>query len=165
MVAFMTFTSFLHPITSLKNLLLFTSILSYSFSNFVKAAQSNITVDDQGGDPTNDAHILYTPSGAWNVGQSCAGCTAKPSPQSDAYLGTWMDATFNPNGTTTNKTPGQIPQASFNFIGKVSIFSSYICLFIHSIFVPLTYVFGSCRNCGVCDLYIDRLVDLSRWEH
>lgn len=76
-----------------------------------------MTIDDQDGDPTNGNHIIYTPDGAWSVGQNCSGCTAKPSPQSDAYLGTWMDATFNPAGTVTNSVPDQIIQASVNFVG------------------------------------------------
>lgn len=83
------------------------------------ARQFNITIDDQQGDPSNGNHISYTPSDAWNVGQTCTACTAKVTPQSDAYLGTWMDATFNPTGNATNNAPGQIPQASVSFTGKV----------------------------------------------
>ena len=93
------------------------SILSHSCFVRVYAKQFNITIDDQEGDPTNGNHIIYTPAEAWNIGQNCSACTAKPSPQSDAYLGTWMDATFNPNGTVTNDVPGQIIQARVSFTG------------------------------------------------
>ncbi|KAI5117400.1 hypothetical protein M0805_004622 [Coniferiporia weirii] len=77
----------------------------------------NVTIDDQFGDPTNGQHIFYDPSEAWQAGQTCTSCTARPSPASDAYLGTWTDATFNPSGTVTNSVPDQIIQASVSFVG------------------------------------------------
>ncbi|KAI5117398.1 hypothetical protein M0805_004620 [Coniferiporia weirii] len=77
----------------------------------------NVTIDDQDGDPTNGQHISYSPPGAWQAGQTCTDCTAKPSPASDAYLGTWTDSTFYPAGDTTVSTSGQIIQASASFVG------------------------------------------------
>ncbi|KAI5118094.1 hypothetical protein M0805_007743 [Coniferiporia weirii] len=77
----------------------------------------NVTIDDQFGDPTNGQSILYSPSAAWQAGQTCTECKAKVSPASDAYLGTWMDATFNPLGSTANSVPGQIIRASTTFFG------------------------------------------------
>ena len=95
---------------------LWLTLLISCLVNCVSARRFNVTIDDQGGDPTNGNQIIYTPSGAWQAGQNCTTCTAQPS-QSDAYLGTWMDSTFNPNGTKTNDTPGQIIQASVSFTG------------------------------------------------
>ena len=80
----------------------------------------NFTIDDQDGDPTNGQQIRYDPPSAWSAGQLCTGCSAQPKPQSSAYLGTWMDATFNPDGPSANISgvPGQIVQATTNFIGE-----------------------------------------------
>lgn len=95
--------------------------LALSLSLFsVSARQFNVTIDDQEGDPTNGNRIIYTPQGGWNIGQNCSACTAKATPQSDAYLGTWMDATYNPNGTISNGVPGEIIQASVGFVGEFS---------------------------------------------
>lgn len=95
------------------------TLLISCFFNCVHGRRFNVTVDDQDGDPTNGNKIIYTPSTSWQTGQNCTTCTAQPSPQSSAYLGTWMDSTFNPNGTGTNGTPGQIIQASLTFTGTL----------------------------------------------
>lgn len=94
-------------------------ILPYFLSLFIiviSARQFNITIDDQDGDPSNGNHITYTPLGAWHVGQNCSVCLTDVTPQSSAYLGTWMDATFFPFGETV-VAPGQVLQASVNFVG------------------------------------------------
>ena len=82
------------------------------------AALSNVTIDDQNGDPTNGLKINYNPSAAWQVGQTCTDCTAKVTPASDAWMGTWMDSSFNPAGTITSSVAGQIIQASVSFVGE-----------------------------------------------
>ena len=95
--------------------LVFSSILLFPSSY---AALSNVTIDDQIGDPTNGLQINYNPPDAWKGGQICSACSAKVTPASDAWMGTWMDASFNPSGTGTNKVPGQIIQASLSFVGE-----------------------------------------------
>ena len=81
-------------------------------------ALSNVTIDDQYGDPTNGLQIVYNPPSAWQKGQTCTNCTATVTPASDTWMGTWMDATYNPSGDVTNKVPGQIIQASISFTGE-----------------------------------------------
>ncbi|EJD06216.1 uncharacterized protein FOMMEDRAFT_18373 [Fomitiporia mediterranea MF3/22] len=85
----------------------------------IRGALVNVTIDDQFGDPTTGQVIQYNPPEAWNPGQTCSGCTAKPAPASNAHNGTWTDATFFPAGTgigTTNVS-GQIISASVPFVG------------------------------------------------
>ena len=82
------------------------------------ATLSNITIDDQNGDPTNGLKINYNPPSAWHAGQTCTVCTAKVIPATDAWMGTWTDGSFNPVGTNTNNVPGQIIHASLSFTGK-----------------------------------------------
>ncbi|KAH8114188.1 hypothetical protein DFH11DRAFT_254255 [Phellopilus nigrolimitatus] len=84
----------------------------------ISAILVNVTIDDQFGDPTNGEQITYNPPSAWQTGQNCQLCTAKPSPASDAYMATWHDASFNPAGTATNNVAGQIIQASVSFTGS-----------------------------------------------
>lgn len=84
----------------------------------IKGGKVNVTIDDQYGDPTTGQVIQYNPPEAWQPGQSCDGCTAKPRPVSSAHNGTWMDATFNPSGTVTNGVPGQLISASVPFVGE-----------------------------------------------
>ena len=79
---------------------------------------ANIIIDDQFGDPVTGAHITYEPAVSWQKGQTCQNCTAKPTPASDAWMGTWMDASFNPSGTATNSVPGQIISATVPFTGS-----------------------------------------------
>lgn len=78
----------------------------------------NITIDDELGDPLTGQKISYLPDGAWQQGNNCELCTAKPAPASDAFDGTWHDATFNPTGTATNDIPDQIIAASVQFEGE-----------------------------------------------
>lgn len=92
--------------------LLFLFLPPFSLARLV-----NITIDDQNGDPQTGQVINYNPPEAWQPGQTCSDCTAKPSPASNAYMGTWQDASYNPNDTATNSVPGQVIQASVPFIG------------------------------------------------
>ncbi|PAV23423.1 hypothetical protein PNOK_0049100 [Pyrrhoderma noxium] len=87
------------------------------FITHALAALVNVTIDDQFGDPSTGQHIAYSPEDAWQVGQTCQACTAKPTPAEDAYLGTWSDASFNPSGNATNDVPGQVIKASVSFTG------------------------------------------------
>lgn len=82
------------------------------------AALSNVTIDDQNGDPTNGSKINYNPPSAWKEGQVCTSCSARVTPASSAWMGTWMDASYNPPGGNLNNVPGQIIQASVPFIGE-----------------------------------------------
>lgn len=79
----------------------------------------NITIDDEYGDPLTGQQISYSPADAWQQGNDCTACTAKPTPASDAWNGTWHDASFNPSGTGTNGAPGQIITASVQFEGEL----------------------------------------------
>lgn len=90
----------------------------------ISVRQFNATIDDQIGDPTNGNHTMHSPQGACNVGQNCTVCAAKVSPECDAYLGTWMDTTYNPSGTNVNNDPGQVVEASVNFVGAHCVLSS-----------------------------------------
>ena len=80
--------------------------------------QVNVTVDDQFGDPSTGQVIQYNPPQAWNKGQDCEACTAKPRPISNAHKNTWMDGSFFPAGSGTNGVSGQIISASLPFIGE-----------------------------------------------
>ncbi|KAL5478441.1 hypothetical protein ACEPAI_2625 [Sanghuangporus weigelae] len=89
--------------------------LSLFSITLVFARSYNVTIDDQMGDPTTGRSISYSPADVWNDGQTCERCTARPSPASNAYMGTWKDATFLPPDD-----PGEtaeIVQASVPFIG------------------------------------------------
>ena len=99
--------------------MLLRAIFLVPFVTHVFAGLVNVTIDDQSGDPTTGGHINYTPSDAWQVGQTCQSCTAKPAPADDAYMGTWTDASFNPSGTSTNDDPGEIIRASVSFVGEL----------------------------------------------
>ncbi|KAL5528883.1 hypothetical protein ACEPAG_4857 [Sanghuangporus baumii] len=83
----------------------------------IHGREINVTIDDQFGDPTTGQIVQYNPSGAWQPGQSCEACTAKPQPINNAYNGTWTDGTFFPEGTGMNGLSGQIISASVPFIG------------------------------------------------
>lgn len=81
------------------------------------AVRVNITVDDSesgNGLPS----ITYSPPGAWNIGNNCSACTAKPA-ASEAHGGTWHDATFPANGSQKDLT-----QATLVFNGELSSFIS-----------------------------------------
>ena len=112
-----TSTAFLSMCTMRRGTLLLFSISLSIFIHFAvtSARQFNVTIDDQEGDPTNGNQIIYTPDGAWNIGQNCSKCVAKPTPKSDAYLGTWMDSTFLATGKSA--FVGQVLQASISFVG------------------------------------------------
>ncbi|KAI0336251.1 hypothetical protein GY45DRAFT_1333291 [Cubamyces sp. BRFM 1775] len=62
------------------------------------AALVNVTIDDTYGDQTNGAQVTYAPPDAWNVGQSCAACTAHPDPTL-AHNGSWHDGTVGAGST------------------------------------------------------------------
>ncbi|EJD06284.1 uncharacterized protein FOMMEDRAFT_166512 [Fomitiporia mediterranea MF3/22] len=93
-------------------LILIASLLSTGLTKLV-----NVTIDDTYGDPITGNQIVYSPSSAWQQGNGCGPCTAKPSPSSNAWMGTWHDATFNPNDTSVNNAIGQIINASVEFFG------------------------------------------------
>ena len=80
-----------------------------------QCVQFNVTIDDQVGDPTNGAKIVYTPGASWNTGQNCSTCLLKP-PQADVFDGTWMDSTYW-NTSDSHPQAGQIVQASIGFTG------------------------------------------------
>ncbi|KAI0666261.1 hypothetical protein C8Q78DRAFT_1072504 [Trametes maxima] len=61
---------------------------------FAAAALVNVTIDDTFGDESNGNKISYQPESAWNVGQDCPACTAKPD-ISQVFNRTWHDTTFN----------------------------------------------------------------------
>lgn len=107
--------------------------LPFLFLFCVSARQFNVTIDDQEGDPTNGNRFIYTPQGGWNIGQDCSRCTAKVFPGSGAYLGTWMDATYYPNGTLTNDVPGQIIEASIDFVGAFCFLRLFLPVFQPSV--------------------------------
>lgn len=111
------------------------------FITHALAVLVNVTIDDQFGDPSTGQHIAYSPEDAWQVGQTCQACTAKPTPAEDAYLGTWSDASFNPSGNATNDVPGQVIKASVSFTGECPPVDSVST----SIMLTITVEFRSCR--------------------
>lgn len=123
--------------------LLFLFLPPFSLARLV-----NITIDDQNGDPQTGQVINYNPPEAWQPGQTCSDCTAKPSPASNAYMGTWQDASYNPNDTATNSVPGQVIQASVPFIGNsihslisvvlINIFSTGVAVYVNVILTGST---------------------------
>ena len=115
----------------------------------------NVTIDDFFGDPTNNQKIQYFPSAAWQSGNGCERCTAKPTPASSAWLGTWHDSSFNPNDTATNSALGQIIVASAQFSGEIMSLQ----------LISDTLTMGPIRNCGLCQLHIDEVILLSQWKH
>ena len=78
------------------------------------AALLNVTVDDQGDDPTTTYGVSYT-ANDWNIGQTCKGCQAQPD-ASMAHGGTWHDATYDPS-IASRATP---QNATFDFTGELS---------------------------------------------
>lgn len=105
------------PIEIMRRPIAFVSIILASSS----AGLVNVTIDDAFGDPMTGQQILYSPENAWQRGDGCEPCTAKPTPANAAWRGTWHDATFNPNDTSTNSALGQIIVASATFTGMLSI--------------------------------------------
>ncbi|GJE89302.1 hypothetical protein PsYK624_053990 [Phanerochaete sordida] len=64
----------------------------------------NITVDDQGIDPTTGTYITY--EAEWAVGPDCSSCGSQPDP-TFAYDGTWHDTSYsiiNPHDFVRNAT-------------------------------------------------------------
>ncbi|EPQ61026.1 hypothetical protein GLOTRDRAFT_90333 [Gloeophyllum trabeum ATCC 11539] len=78
------------------------------------AALVNVTVDDTNGDLVTGVPVVYSPPQAWNIGQNCTGCTAKPDP-AQVYMGTWHDATFVP--TTSDSASEGIISLTVPFNG------------------------------------------------
>ncbi|KAI0651454.1 hypothetical protein C8Q79DRAFT_899452 [Trametes meyenii] len=66
---------------------------------FAAATLVNVTIDDTFGDESNGNKISYQPESAWNVGQDCPACTAKPD-VSQVFNGSWHDTTFNGSSNT-----------------------------------------------------------------
>ena len=79
----------------------------------VLATLVNVTIDDTFGDPVTGNQFSYAPSGAWQPGFSCTGCTARPDP-SQVSNDTWHEGTFNPAGTTGSD---QLLSAAVSFEG------------------------------------------------
>ncbi|KAI5117138.1 hypothetical protein M0805_008257 [Coniferiporia weirii] len=69
------------------------SILLFSCVLISRGVVVNVTVDDQFGDERTNALPQFTSSG-WSQGSTCTGCAVKPN-VSQAYLGTWHDATLD----------------------------------------------------------------------
>ncbi|GJE89253.1 hypothetical protein PsYK624_053490 [Phanerochaete sordida] len=91
-------------------LMLITSLIIHR-RNLAFAALVNVTVDDQGADPTSKYGFSFNPP--WIIGQNCPGCEAKPDPK-QAHGGTWSDITYDPSSPTRT-----IPQnATFDFTGS-----------------------------------------------
>ncbi|EKM60242.1 uncharacterized protein PHACADRAFT_189377 [Phanerochaete carnosa HHB-10118-sp] len=95
------------------------------FFTAASGALVNVTVDDQGVDPTSTYGISYTPN--WNIGQACITCKARPD-LAQAKNGTWHDATHH--------NPSETPQnATFDFTG----FAIYVYgIFSHSKTSPIS---------------------------
>ena len=100
------------------------AIFAAAFLASSSASLVNVTIDDAFGDPKTGQQIAYQPSNAWQAGNGCQPCTAKPSPASEAWAGTWHDASFNPNDTATNVALGQLISASVSFTG---VYRNLIC--------------------------------------
>ena len=82
----------------------------------VFAALKNVTVDDDGLDPTNGGRIEYSPDdGSFSLGQVCSDCLAKLN-ASLVYNGTWRDYTAIPNAEGKD-APHNI---TFHFTGEKS---------------------------------------------
>ncbi|KAK7468601.1 hypothetical protein VKT23_003105 [Stygiomarasmius scandens] len=79
----------------------------YFFSTWAKLI--NNTIDDTG------PKITYLPKGAWNDGNNCENCTAKPD-SGQMSSGTWHDSTFYPE-PGSNDFPNQVLNASTIFNG------------------------------------------------
>ena len=114
-----------------------TLALARMFIGLVLGAPTNVTVDDYGADPTSKYGISYQPGDRWNIGQTCTGCEAQPDP-SQAYGGTWHDATFDPSYSNRN-TP---QTAVFDFTGQ-SLLSLSESFYVDRFFIGTAlYVFG-----------------------
>ncbi|GJE89290.1 hypothetical protein PsYK624_053870 [Phanerochaete sordida] len=86
-------------------LLFISSFLTPVFGRLI-----NVTVDDQGADPTTGTVINY--EAMWAIGP-CSSCGAKPD-ANNALDGTWHDTTYNPD------IPAEtlLRNATFNFTGS-----------------------------------------------
>ena len=87
-------------------------------------AQTNITVDDQFGDPVTGQMPVYLPNtaGVWSQGTSCSICLAKPD-VSQAFEHTWHDTTQQPDDPVD-----RIIQINFNGIDFIlPLFESLRC--------------------------------------
>ncbi|KAI0784127.1 hypothetical protein C8Q75DRAFT_724994 [Abortiporus biennis] len=93
----------------------------------VLAVLVNVTVDDSGTDPTTGVPIVYAPPDAWNLGQTCAACTAHVD-SSIAFDHTWHDVSYNPS-----VDPTVVPTASLQFNGSaIYVF----CIIAHTSVSP-----------------------------
>lgn len=101
------------------------SLIAYFilFAGFqlASAALENVTIDDAV--LTGAVVPQYLPSASsWKQGNDCSTCLAKPDP-SQAYNGTWHDATFQP-GTTISQT------IEFTFRGRLP--ARWLQVFLHA---------------------------------
>jgi hypothetical protein len=83
-------------------------LLPLSPLRLVLGKPQNITIDDQGGDPTTGQVPVYKPANVWQ-NQNCAGCAIKPD-ANQLYNNTEMSATHG-----SGESPYTI---DFNFNGK-----------------------------------------------
>ncbi|TFK57565.1 hypothetical protein OE88DRAFT_1804082 [Heliocybe sulcata] len=77
----------------------------------ILAVLTNVTVDDNNGDPVTHAKVTYSPAGVWNFGPQCVACTAHPDPN-QVYMRTWHDATYyptEPDNITENIVSMSVP--------------------------------------------------------
>ena len=91
-----------------------------AFVIMVIGVPTNVTVDDQGFDPTTKYAVSYWPNSSyWSLGQTCTGCESQPDAK-QAYEGTWHDTTYDPAYAGRN-----IPRnATFEFTGWSLVSSS-----------------------------------------
>lgn len=56
---------------------------------------TNITIDDQFADPavTTNSKLIYSPASMWKQGSSCGSSCFAQVDSSQAYMGSWHDAT------------------------------------------------------------------------
>ncbi|CDO70906.1 hypothetical protein BN946_scf184829.g14 [Trametes cinnabarina] len=81
----------MRPLVDRLGALLFASLATSSIGSIAASANlANFTIDDTFGDEVNGCQFLYEPAEAWNLGQSCAGCTAHPD-ATRVHNGTWHD--------------------------------------------------------------------------
>lgn len=82
------------PITRLRVPLFAALLWSSPWQTSAFAALLNVTVDDQGTDPTTGEGIGY--EGPWQVEPGCFDCYARPD-GNQAHDGTWHDTEYNAN--------------------------------------------------------------------
>jgi hypothetical protein len=67
--------------------------LALLFKSAALANRTNVTIDDNFGDPKTGLQLAYLPVGAWDYGPSCPNCTVHPD-ANNTYLGMASHLTF-----------------------------------------------------------------------